>query len=210
MANNNSSMVKSIDRVITSARDKYDEIMTSDYVAKDIRIDGTNTRGQIEENKRKTNTKEEYTRTVTCKLDAKVKRGSLIEIKRDDEDIYDAGVVTTPPMKTPVDYYFQCLLFNTTAIRTRKQFVYSEDGYVIGDSSDIRDEIPLFVQRVGMRERQVDVGIDRNAVNEFITVRKWDIQKNDILQIGSDRYKITDIKELDKELFWGYMTYYRE
>ena len=88
--------------------------------------------------------------------------------------------------------------------------MYSEDGYVIGNNPLIEDSIPCFVQRIGMRQRQIDVGIDRNAVNEITTLKKWDIQKGDILHIGSDKYKITDLKELDDEICQGYMTYYRE
>ena len=61
-----------------------------------------------------------------------------------------------------------------------------------------------------MRQRQIDVGIDSNAVNQIITSKIWDIQRNDILHIGSERYKITDLRELDKEICEGYMTFYRE
>ena len=37
-----------------------------------------------------------------------------------------------------------------------------------------------------------------------------DIKVNDILHIGSERYKVTDFRELDKDIFQGYITYYRE
>ena len=206
-----SSIVKSIDKVVLNARTKYNDIMSSEHVAKDIRIDGYETRGQVEENTRKTTTKEEYTRTVTCMLDAEVKRGSLIEIRDTGEIEYKyQGVVTSVPNRTPVDFYFQCLLFNTVAHRYRHQYLYSDDGYVLENSPLIIDDIPCFVQRIGQRERQINVGIDRDSVNEFTTTKNWDIQKGDILHIGSDRYKITDLQELDEELLCGYMTYYRE
>ena len=39
---------------------------------------------------------------------------------------------------------------------------------------------------------------------------KDDIKKGDILYIGEDSYKITDIEELEKDIFSAYMTYYRE
>ena len=205
-----SSMTDSIGRVITSAVTKYNDIMESDYVGKNMKIDGVATRGQMEEVSHKNNTEDEYSRTVTCKLDVSPHRGSEIEIINNEGTAYDSGVVTTIPNKTPVDYYFSVLLFNTVAKRYRKQFMYSEDGYVIGNNPLIEDSIPCFVQRIGMRQRQIDVGIDRNAVNEITTLKKWDIQKGDILHIGSDKYKITDLKELDEEICQGYMTYYRE
>lgn len=204
-----SSLVKAIDRVVNSAQDKYNEIMESEHVSRNIEIDGVKTRGQMEEQKKRTTTKDEYTRTVTCMLGVDVKRGSLIGIE-DHNKKWDYGVVVSIPQKTPVDYLFTCLLFNTSAKRYRKQLVYSDDGYVVGDNPLIVDEIPCFVQRIGMRQRQVDVGIDSNAVNEIITSKKWDIQKGDILHIGSERYKITDLRELDKEVCQGYMTFYRE
>lgn len=205
-----SSMTDSIGRVITSAVTKYNDIMESDYVGKNMKIDGVPTRGQMEEVSHKNTIEDEYSRTVTCKLDVSPHRGSKIEIMNNDGTGYDSGIVTTIPNKTPVDYYFSVLLFNTVAKRYRKQFMYSEDGYVIGNNPLIEDSIPCFVQRIGMRQRQIDVGIDRNAVNEITTLKKWDIQKGDILHIGSDKYKITDLKELDDEICQGYMTYYRE
>lgn len=207
-----SSKVRVIDKVVEQAKEQYYELMKSDHVSRRMRIDGIETRGQVEENTRKTNTKEEYTRTATCMDDVKVHRGSYIEICADEDDTEYSlkGVVSTLPNRTPVDYYFQALLFNTTARRYRRQLIYSEDGYVIGDSPLIIDDILCFVQRIGMRERQVNVGIDSDSVNEIITTKDWDIQKDDILYVGSERYKITDIKELDNDLFWGYMTYYRE
>ena len=204
------SLVTSIDRVVESAREKYDSIMLSDYVARDIKIDGVLTRGQQEEQKKRTTTEDEYTRTITCMLDANPKRGSSIEIKSMDDDTWESGIITSVPQKTPVDYLFYILIFNTVMKRHRKQFVYSEDGYVIGDNPLIEDSIPCFVQRVGMRERQVDVGIDSDSVNEFITLKSWDIEKGDILYVGSEQYKVTDLKELDEEICQGYMTYYRE
>ena len=33
---------------------------------------------------------------------------------------------------------------------------------------------------------------------------------DDILYIGPDRYKITDLEELDNDMISGYMTYYRD
>lgn len=204
------SLVNSIDRVVESAREKYDSIMESNYVARDMIIDGVPTRGQTEEQKKRTTTEDEYTYTVTCQLGSQVKRGSEIKIKSQDGDTWQVGMVTSVPQRTPVDYLFYVLIFNTEMKRYRTQYQYSEDGYVVGNSPLIIDDIPCFVQRVGMRQRQVDVGIDSNAVNEFRTLYKWDIQKGDILEVGSERYKVTDLKELDKDICQGYMTYYRE
>jgi hypothetical protein len=205
------SKAKVIDSVVRQARTQYEQLLQSNYVSSEMRIDGQVTRGQLEENKHKTNEKEEYTRTCTCMLDVTINRGSSIEIKKDenDDDFSLKGIVLTIPNRTPVDYYFTSLLYNTEVKRYRQQLVYSEDGYIIGDNPLIEDSIPCFVQRIGMRERQVNVGIDRNSVNEIITLKKWDIQKDDILHIGSDKYIVTDIKELDKDIFYGYMTYYR-
>ena len=204
------SLVKSIDRVVESAREKYDSIMLSNYVARDIKIDGVLTRGQQEEQKKRTTTEDEYTRTITCMLGSNPRRGSLIEIKNPDDDTWEKGIITSIPQKTPVDYLFYVLIFNTEVKRYRKKLIYSEDGYVIGNNPLIEDSIPCFVQRIGMRERQVDVGIDSDSVNEFITLKDWDIEKGDILHVGSERYKVTDLRELDKEICQVYMTYYRE
>ena len=205
------SVVTNIDRVIKRARDKYTDVMQSEYVAKNMVIDGYATKGQVEENKSKTDTKGEYSRKATCMLDVPhIARGSSIEIQEKVNGEWEKGIINTSPMWTPVDIYFDVLLFNTTVKRYRKQNIYSEDGYVIGDNPLIEDEIPCFVQRIGARQRQIDVGIDRNAVNEIITSKKWDIKVNDILHIGSERYKVTDFRELDKDIFQGYITYYRE
>ena len=171
-----SSIVSSIDRVVSSAIDKYNDILQSEHVSKNIIIDGKESRGQVEEKKKQITTEDEYTRTCTCMLDTPVKRGSFIQIENNDKTGYDLGIVKSVPNRTPVDYYFTVLLFNTTA----------------------------------KRQRQIDVGIDSNAVNQIITSKIWDIQRNDILHIGSERYKITDLRELDKEICEGYMTFYRE
>ena len=206
-----SSMVNSINKVVEKAREKYEDLMQSQYVSKDIRIDGMPSKGQMEDSSRYIDDKSQRLKKMTCMLDVNVKRGSLVEIKQSpDEEGYSLmGVVYNEPNITPVDYYFTTLLFNTVATRHRSQLRYDEDGYVIGDSPLIEDKINCYVQRIGVRERQVDAGIDRDSVNEIITTKNWDLKKEDILYIGSDSYKITDVKELDDDLFYGYMTYYR-
>lgn len=199
------------DKVVEQTRVKYENLMLSDNISKLVRINGIETRGQVEDNRRQSSTKEEQTKTVATLLDVKVSRGDYIEIKSEaeEEDYNLQGLVSSIPNKTPVDYYYSVLLFNTIATRHRKNLEYDEDGYIIADSPSIEENIGCFVQRIGQRQRQVDVGIDRDSVNEIITLKSWDIKKNDVLYIGSDRYKITDIEELDKDMFIGYMTYYR-
>lgn len=207
-----SSTINVIDKVVKQARGMYDGYMESHYVSVDVRIDGIKTKGQCKDNERTTNIKEEHTKMVTCMLDVPVHRGSLVEMQADDLDTEYTrkGIVISVPNKTPVDFYFYTLLFNTTAERHRSQLTYNQDGDLVGNTPIVIDNIDCFVQRVGMRERQIDAGIDRNSVNQIITTNNWDIKKDDLLFIGSDRYKITDIEELDKEIFSAYMTYYRE
>lgn len=207
-----SSLTKNIDKVVTKAREKYTEIMQSPHIGIDIRIDGMLTKGQMEDNQNRATLKEQQTKTMTCMLDVPVKRGSLVEMKNGDNDEgYSLkGIVASYPTKTPVDWFFYTLMFNTVVTRSRYKTIYAPNGDILEEQEIIREEIPAFVQRIGMRERQVDMGIDRDSVNEIITTNNWDIQKNDILYIGTDRYKITDIEELDKEIFGAYMTYYRE
>ncbi|WP_133965102.1 hypothetical protein [Eubacterium limosum] len=207
-----SSTINVIDKVVKQARGMYDGYMESHYVSVDVRIDGIKTKGQCKDNERTTNIKEEHTKMVTCMLDVPVHRGSLVEMQADDLDTEYTrkGIVISVPNKTPVDFYFYTLLFNTTAKRHRSQLTYNQDGDLVGNNPIVIDNIDCFVQRVGMRERQIDAGIDRNSVNQIITTNNWDIKKDDLLFIGSDRYKITDIEELDKEIFSAYMTYYRE
>lgn len=137
-------------------------------------------------------------------------QGLVVDTQEVVDTYTNKGLVTSIPNKTPVDYYFTVLFFNTTAQRRRNGFVYNDDGDIINNNQSIIQEIPCYVERIGARERQVDIGIDRNSVNKIITLSKYDIQKNDILYIGSDRYKITDIEELEKDFFSAYMTYYRE
>ena len=206
------SMVKNINKVVNQARSKYNDLMESEYIGKDMLVDGVPTKGQMEENERATTLKQERTRRMTCLLNCTVHRGSHIQIRNDIEtDGYDLeGVVLSDPSLTPVDWFFSVLLFNTTVTRHRRQLIYAPNGDIIGDDPLVIDEIPCFVQRIGMRERQVDAGIDRDSVNEIITTNEWDIKKNDILYVGNDRYKVTDIDEIDKDIFSAYMTYYRE
>ncbi len=206
------STINVIDKVVKQARGMYDGYMESHYVSVDVRIDGIQTKGQCKDNERTTNIKEEHTKMVTCMLDVPVHRGSLVEMQADDLDTEYTrkGIVISVPNKTPVDFYFYTLLFNTTAERHRSQLTYNQDGDLVANNPIVIDNIDCFVQRVGMRERQIDAGIDRNSVNQIITTNNWDIKKDDLLFIGSDRYKITDIEELDKEIFSAYMTYYRE
>ena len=201
-----------IDRVVEQAREQYELLLESQYVSNRMRIDGYETRGQMEDNQRMVTTEEKSTKTATCLLDVPCKRGSFVEIQKapDDEEYSLKGIIMTEPNRTPVDYYFNVLLFNTTAVRQRQQLEYDEDGYIVADSPLIQDEILCFVNRVGMRERQLDAGIDRDSVNEVITTNDHDIKIDDLLIIGHDKYKVTDIKELDKDIFHGYITYYRE
>ena len=80
-----SSIVSSIDRVVSSAIDKYNDILQSEHVSKNIIIDGKESRGQVEEKKKQITTEDEYTRTCTCMLDTPVKRGSFIQIENNDK-----------------------------------------------------------------------------------------------------------------------------
>jgi len=206
-----SSIVNTIDKVVEQARSRYLEYIQSDYIAVDIRVDGKLTRGQCKDKSNSYTIKEENTKMMTCELTIPVHRGSYIEMQngKDDDTFSLTGIVMTVPNETPVDYYFSTLFFNTIVERRRKQELYDEDGNVVGDSPIVVDNIDCFVQRVGMRERQVDAGIDRNSVNQLITVKKWDIKIDDLLYVGSDRYIVTDIEELDKDVLSVYMTYYR-
>lgn len=206
------TMTNNINKVIEKSRVKYNEVLQSPYVGMSIKVDGYETKGQLEENTRRTNVKEENTYTVTASLETPVHKGSLVEIQRDYENPDDIlrGLVISRPNKTPVDWYFYVLAFNVNAKRVRSKPIYARNGDKIGDESDIVDEIPCFVQRVGQRERMVDAGIDSDSVNSITTTNNWDIKKDDILYIGSDKYKVTDINELETDMFTGYMTYYRE
>lgn len=204
--------IRVIDKVIEQARVRYGELMQSEYISVGLRIDGYVTRGQTQDNDRITNIKEENTKQMTCMLDVPVKRGSYVELQTGTTDVEYSkkGIVVSVPIKTPVDYLFSTLLFNTKVEIRRDQNLYDSDGDIIDNSPIITKDIGCFVQRVSMRERQIDAGIDRNSVNQIITVSSWDIRKDDILYIGEDRYKITDIEELDNDIFSGYMTYYRD
>ena len=206
------SKAQTIDKVVEQARQQYELLMESQYVSNKMRIDGQETRGQIEDNQRMVTTEEKNTKTATCMLDVACKRGSFVEIQKSPDDVEYSlkGIIMTEPNRTPVDYYFSVLLFNAAATRQRQQIEYDENGYIVSDNPLIVDDILCFVNRVGMRERQMDAGIDRDSVNEVITTKKYDIQIDDLLLIGHDKYKVTDIKELDKDIFHGYITYYRE
>ena len=206
------TMTNNINKVIEKSRVKYNEVLQSPYVGMSIKVDGYETKGQLEENTRRTNVKEENTYTVTASLETPVHKGSLVEIQRDYENPDDIlrGLVISRPNKTPVDWYFYVLAFKANAKRVRSKPIYARNGDKIGDEPDIVDEIPCFVQRVGQRERMVDAGIDSDSVNSITTTNNWDIKKDDILYIGSDKYKVTDINELETDMFTGYMTYYRE
>jgi hypothetical protein len=206
------STIKVIDKVIEQARVRYDDLMQSEYISVGLRVDNQETRGQVQDSEYVRSTKQENTKQMTCMLGIKVKRGSYVEMmdNTDDTEYSIKGIVISDPIETPVDYLFSTLLYNTTVELRRSQITYNDDGDIINNSPYIIKDIGCFVQRIGMRERQIDAGIDRNSVNQIITTRDWDIQKEDILYIGSDRYKITDIEELDNDLLSGYMTYYRD
>lgn len=206
------TMTNNINKVIEKSRVKYNEVLQSKYVGMSIKVDGVETKGQLEENTRRTNIKEENTYTITASLETPVHKGSLVEVRRDYENPDDVlkGLVISRPNKTPVDWYFYVLAFNVNVKRVRSKPIYARNGDRIGDEPDIIDEIPCFVQRVGQRERMVDAGIDSDSVNSITTTNDWDIKKDDILYIGNDKYKVTDINELETDMFSGYMTYYRE
>lgn len=212
MAIKTSATTKNIDKVIQRAREKYSEVMASEHIGVDIKINGVVSKGQVEDNQRRTSLKEQQTKTMTCMLDTPVKRGYLIEMKADldDEDYSIKGIVASIPTRTPVDWYFYALMFNTTVERRRNKIIYEPNGDIREVVPEVVDTIPAFVQRVGMRERQIDMGIDRDSVNQIITTTDCNIKKNDILYIGTDSYKITDIEELEKDIFSAFMTYYRE
>lgn len=206
-----STIVSTIDKVVEQSRGLYSEYIQSDYIAVDVRVDGVLTRGQCKDGSNSYTIKEENTKMMTCELSVPVHRGSYIEMRngKNDAEFSMTGIVISVPNETPVDYYFSTLFFNTVVNRERKQELYDDDGNIIGDSPIVIDDIDCFVQRVGMRERQIDAGIDRNSVNQLITVKKWDLKIDDLLYVGSDRYIITDIEELDKDILSVYMTYYR-
>lgn len=206
-----STIVRTIDKVVEQSRGLYSEYIQSDYIAVDVRVDGVLTRGQCKDRSNSYTIKEENTKMMTCELSVPVHRGSYIEMRngKNDDGFSLTGIVISVPNETPVDFYFSTLFFNTVVNRERKQELYDDDGNIIGDSPIVVDDIDCFVQRVGMRERQVDAGIDRNSVNQLITVKKWDLKIDDLLYVGSDRYIITDIEELDKDILSVYMTYYR-
>ena len=204
------SIVSTINKVVSQAQERYSEYIESDFIATDIKIDGVPTRGQVKDKSSAWTLKEENTKMMTCELDINVQRGSYVEMKnRGDDDYSLKGIVTTIPSQTPVDYYFYTLFFNTVVNRVRNEKIFDEDGNIVDNNPVIIDNIDCFVQRVGMRERSVDAGIDRNSVNQLITIKKWDIKIDDILTVGSDRYIVTDIEELDSDMLNVYMTYYR-
>lgn len=204
------SIVSTINKVVSQAQERYSEYIESDFIATDIKIDGVPTRGQVKDKSSAWTLKEENTKMMTCELDINVQRGSYVEMKnRGDDDYSLKGIVTTIPSQTPVDYYFYTLFFNTVVNRVRNEKIFDEDGNIVDNNPVIIDNIDCFVQRVGMRERSVDAGIDRNSVNQLITIKKWDIKVDDILTVGSDRYIVTDIEELDSDILNVYMTYYR-
>lgn len=203
--------LKNIDRVVRLAKESYEEVMQSSYVASYLRIDGVETRGQLVDKERMTNTKEEYTKTMTCMDDVPIKRGSLVEVKEspDDADYSLKGIVMTIPNKILVDYYYTTLMFNNTVICERTRPMIAPNGDTIGTEVISQEEIPCFIQRISARQRQVDSGIDRESVNELITLKNMDIKVDDILRVGKERYRVIDIAELDQDILTCYMTYYR-
>lgn len=208
----NSAAIKVIDNVVLQAQERYKEYIKSKYIAVNLKIDGKKTRGQCKDNTKSRTIKEENTKMMTCMLDCPVHRGSLVEMQanREDKDYSVIGIVISVPNQTPVDYYYQTLFFNTRVDRYRRETVYDDDGDVVSDKPIIVKDIPCFVERIGMRERQIDAGIDRNSVNELITTKDVDLDIDDVLFIGNDHYIITDIEELDRDILTAYMTYYRE
>lgn len=203
---------KTIDNVIQQAREKYEELMGSEHIAIEIKIDGILSRGQSKEAESIYSTQDKNSKLMTCMLDIKVQRGSLIEIKSDetDENFSTKGIVTSIPIITPVDKYFTVLFFNTTITRKRKNYQYNLDGDVISDDAELVENIPCYIERIGTRERQVNAGIERNSVNQLIAHKDWDIEKNDILYVGDNSYRVTDIEELEEDMTKAYMTFYRE
>lgn len=212
MSNKYNVPLINFDEVIQQAQDMYNGLKDSEDLFSRIVIDGVETRGQLKDNERITNVKEENTKYCTCMFDAYPQRGSYIKIYPNSKDINGKvldGVVYSIPIRGIVDYYFTILLFNTVVHRRRLKTVYNDDGDIVEKRASTIEDIPAFVQRVGMRERSVDAGIDRNSINRLITTSKWDIKKDDILDIGKDHYIVTDLEELDKDLLTCYMTYYR-
>lgn len=207
-----SAAIKVIDNVVLQAQERYKDYIKSKYIAVNLKIDGKKTRGQCKDNTDSRTVKEENTKMMTCMLDCPIHRGSLVEMQanREDKDYSLTGIVTSVPNQTPVDYYYQTLFFNTKVDRYRRETIYNDDGDVISDKPIVIKDIPCFVERIGMRERQIDAGIDRNSVNELITTKDVDLTIDDVLFIGKDHYIITDIEELDKDILTVYMTYYRE
>lgn len=207
-----SSTTKTIANVVKQAQVKYNELMESPYISASIRIDGVETRGQSKDADSVYSTQDKNSKLMTCMLDINVLRGSFVEQKDNESDtIYKyKGIVTSIPTKTPVDYYFTVLMFNADARRERQQPQYDEYGDIIADSPLIIDEIPCYVERVSARDRQLDAGIEKNIVNKIITLKTWDIAKNDVIYVGSNSYRVTDIEELEKDMLIAYMTYFRE
>ena len=211
MANQSQTSI-TIGNVVKQARIKYEELMQSDYIAIETRIDGVHSRGQSKEADSIYSTQDKNSKLMTCLLDIDVHRGSLVEMKSDenDEDFSVKGIVTSIPNTTPVDKYFTVLFFNTEITRKRKGYQYNSDGDVVSDDAEYIENIPCYIERVGMRERQVNVGIERNSVNKLIAHKSWDIKKDDVLYVGDNSYRITDIEELEEDMLTAYMTFYRE
>lgn len=207
-----SNTTKTIANVVKQARLKYEELMESEYISVRVRIDGKETRGQAKDNESIYSLQDKNSKLMTCTLDIDVNRGSYVEMQEDsyDKEYKNKGIVTSLPNKTPVDNYFTVLFFNTTITRHRKMPVYNMEGDVIDDNPLITDTIDAYVERVSTTERRYDAGIEKNSVNKIVTLKKWDIQKNDLLYIGTNCYRVTDIEELEEDYFSAYMTYYRE
>lgn len=206
-----SNVVKVIDKVVQQAQERYKEYVQSEYVATDIKVDGVLTKGQYKDRSESYTLKEEQTKTMTCMLDIDVHRGSLIEMSKDptDKDFSMKGIVISVPSRTPVDFYFYTLFFNATVVRKRPMETFDSDGNIISDSPDELPDIPAFVQRIGTLERKIDAGIDRETTNQLITTKQYDIQVNDLIFVGDDKYRVTDIDVLDTDLLSLFMTYYR-
>ena len=207
-----STTTKTIDNVVKQARSKYEELMESEHISVGIRIDGVETRGQAKDNESIYSTQDKNSKLMTCMLAVDVKRGSYVEMQENtnDTEYSDKGIVTSIPNRTPVDFYFTVLFFNTVVQRNRKQPIYNDDGDIVSDSPLIIENIDAYVERVGSTERRYDAGIEKNSVNKIITLKKWDIKKDDVLYVGDNCYRVTDIEELEDDFLSAYMTYYRE
>lgn len=108
------------------------------------------------------------------------------------------GVVYSTITADPVSKICSILVFNATAIRYRDKENYNQYGEVISVTPNTKTGIPIYLEKATYRKVDYGVGQAREITATLYAHKDEDIQWQDVIEYGDQRYRVDNIDDIRK------------